>query len=83
MKRIKTIIFATMIATTTMAQGVIDVHSHIITPEFVSALDKEGQITGRGIPLAKIRCGESSEMDGRGGCADIGSDISSPTADIS
>ena len=36
------ILFATMIATATMAQGVIDVHSHIITPEFVSSLEKEG-----------------------------------------
>ena len=33
--RIRTTIIATMIATMTQALGVIDVHSHIITPEFV------------------------------------------------
>ena len=53
MKRIRTLLFATMIATTTMAQGVIDVHSHIITPEFVSALDKEGRLLDEGFPLPK------------------------------
>ena len=53
MKRIMTIIFATMIATSVMAQGVVDVHSHIITPEFVSALDKEGRLMDEGFPLPK------------------------------
>ena len=47
------ILLATMIATTTMAQGVIDVHSHIITPEFVSALENEGRLMGEGFPLPK------------------------------
>ena len=37
----------------TQAQGVIDVHSHIITPEFVSALDKEGRLLDEGFPLPK------------------------------
>ena len=36
-----------------MAQGVIDVHSHIITPEFVSALEKEGRLMDEGFPLPK------------------------------
>ena len=36
-----------------MSQGVIDVHSHIITPEFVSALDKEGTLLDEGFPLPK------------------------------
>ena len=27
-------------ATATMAQGVTDVHSHVITPEFLSALER-------------------------------------------
>ena len=40
-----------MIATATMAQGVVDVHSHIITPEFVSALENEGRLTDEGFPL--------------------------------
>ena len=35
------------------AQGVIDVHSHIITPEFVSALEKEGRLLDEGFPLPK------------------------------
>ena len=36
-----------------MAQGVIDVHSHIITPEFTSALEKEGRLLDEGFPLPK------------------------------
>lgn len=40
-----------MIATATMAQGVIDVHSHIITPDFVSALESEGRQMDEGFPL--------------------------------
>ena len=35
------------------AQGVIDVHSHIITPEFVSALEGEGRLLDEGFPLPK------------------------------
>ena len=53
MKRIRIIIFAMMIATATMAQGVVDVHSHIITPEFVSALESEGRLMDEGFPLPK------------------------------
>ncbi len=40
-----------MMATTMNAQGVIDVHSHIITPEFVSALESEGRLLDEGFPL--------------------------------
>ena len=47
------ILFATMIATATMAQSVIDVHSHIITPEFVSSLENEGRLMDEGFPLPK------------------------------
>ena len=36
-----------------MAQDVVDVHSHIITSEFVSALDKEGRLMDEGFPLPK------------------------------
>ena len=46
-------IVATTIATATMAQGVVDVHSHIITPEFVSALESEGRLMDEGFPLPK------------------------------
>ncbi len=42
-----------ILATTANAQGVIDVHSHIITPEFVSALEKEGRLLDEGFPLPK------------------------------
>ena len=42
-----------MIATGTMAQGVMDVHSHIITPEFLSALEHEGRLMDEGFPLPK------------------------------
>ena len=40
-----------MVTMGAMAQGVIDVHSHIITPEFVSALEKEGRLLDEGFPL--------------------------------
>ncbi len=33
------------------AQGVIDVHSHLITAEFVSALESEGRLMDEGFPL--------------------------------
>jgi len=39
--------------TTVMAQGVIDVHSHIITSEFLSALESEGRLMDEGFPLPK------------------------------
>ena len=42
-----------MIAANVFAQGVIDVHSHIITPEFVSALENEGRLMDEGFPLPK------------------------------
>ncbi len=42
-----------MATTTISAQGVIDVHSHLITPEFVSALESEGRLMDEGFPLPK------------------------------
>ncbi len=36
-----------------LAQGVMDVHSHIITPEFLSALTNEGRLMDEGFPLPK------------------------------
>ena len=42
-----------MVATKGMAQGVIDVHSHIITPEFLSSLKDEGRLMDEGFPLPK------------------------------
>ena len=48
-------VFIAMMAfvSTTMAQGVIDVHSHIITPEFLSSLQEEGRLLDEGFPLPK------------------------------
>ena len=40
-----------MMATNAFAQEVIDVHSHIITPEFRSALQAEGRLLDEGFPL--------------------------------
>ncbi len=47
------LLLSIMAATETMAQGVMDVHSHIITPEFLSALESEGRLTDEGFPLPK------------------------------
>ena len=41
------------LATTAFAQGVIDVHSHIITPELVSSLTSERRLMEEGFPLPK------------------------------
>ena len=42
-----------MIATGIQAQSVMDVHSHIITSEFVSALEQEVRLMDEGFPLPK------------------------------
>ncbi len=42
-----------MATTTISAQDVVDVHSHIITPEFVSSLESEGRLMDEGFPLPK------------------------------
>ena len=42
-----------MMAANGFAQGVIDVHSHIITPEFVYSLENEGRLLDEGFPLPK------------------------------
>ena len=42
---------ALAIAANSFAQGVIDVHSHIITPEFVSSLESENRLMDEGFPL--------------------------------
>ena len=51
--RISLIIIAVFWAMNSFAQGVVDVHSHIITPEFVSALESEGRLMDEGFPLPK------------------------------
>lgn len=42
-----------LMATTNFGQGVMDVHSHIITPEFLSSLENEGRLMDEGFPLPK------------------------------
>ena len=51
--RLLAIIFAMSLATATMVQDVIDVHSHIITTEFLSALEQENRLMDEGFPLPK------------------------------
>ena len=46
-------LMAAFMATKGYAQGVIDVHSHLITPEFLSALENEGRLIDEGFPLPK------------------------------
>ena len=53
MKKNGLLLFAILVAMNTFAQGVMDVHSHIITPEFVSALEQEGRLMDEGFPLPK------------------------------
>jgi len=47
------LLLSMMVATKGIAQGVTDVHSHIITPEFLSALEREGRLLDEGFPLPK------------------------------
>lgn len=47
----KGLLFVSMIATATMAQNVVDVHSHIITADFMTALKNEGRQMDEGFPL--------------------------------
>ena len=51
--KIKCLLIASLMSVTGFAQGVIDVHSHMITPEFVSALEQEGRLMDEGFPLPK------------------------------
>ena len=51
--RYRILFLAVIVAATAFAQAVIDVHSHLIPPEFVSALENEGRIMDEGFPLPK------------------------------
>ena len=51
--RVRVLLLSVMIAANIYAQGVIDVHSHIITPEFLSSLEDEGRLMDEGFPLPK------------------------------
>ncbi len=52
MRKVVTFLIS-MLSATTFAQGVIDVHSHIITPEFISSLEQENRLMDEGFPLPK------------------------------
>ena len=51
--RVRVLLLSVMTAANMYAQGVIDVHSHIITPEFLSSLEDEGRLMDEGFPLPK------------------------------
>ena len=51
--RFRTALLAAIVAATAFAQGVVDVHSHLIPTEFVSALENEGRLMDEGFPLPK------------------------------
>ena len=51
--RVKIALLCLAMAFSAWAQGVIDVHSHIITPGFVSALEAEGRLMEEGFPLPR------------------------------
>lgn len=61
-----------MIAADVLAQGVIDVHSHIITPELLSSLENEGRLMDEGFPVREGRatvirkCNEAGARLGAG-----------------
>ena len=52
-----------MVTMSAMAQRVIDVHSHIITPEFVSALEEEAQLKPRLVVCTDIAPGDIEPDD--------------------
>lgn len=47
----KLTLIALMMATGLMAQGVLDVHSHLITPEYMAVLEQHGAQLDEGFPL--------------------------------
>ncbi len=51
--KVKALLLTIILAANSFAQGVIDVHSHIITPEFVSSLESDGRLMDEGFPLPK------------------------------
>jgi predicted TIM-barrel fold metal-dependent hydrolase/quinol monooxygenase YgiN len=53
MKRFNATIITLVLAATAFAQGMTDVHSHIITDEYVSSLESEGRKMDEGFPLPK------------------------------
>lgn len=67
MKRFKAIFISIMFATTAFSQRVTDVHSHIITPDFIESLEKEGRLMDEGFPMPRYDIGKHlSWMDDAG-----------------
>lgn len=48
-------LLSSMLAANILAQGAIDVHSHIIAPEFLSSLKQEGRLLDEGFPLPEYK----------------------------
>lgn len=46
-------LLTSMLATTAFSQGVIDVHAHLLSTEFIEALKSEGRLMDEGFPLPK------------------------------
>ena len=53
MKRLTIVLICLLSIIDLKAQSLIDVHSHIITPEFLSSLEAEGRLMDEGFPLPK------------------------------
>lgn len=53
--RVRLTLLSSMLAANILAQGAIDVHSHIITPEFLSSLKQEGCLLDEGFPLPEYK----------------------------
>ncbi len=51
--RLRITLISLLFAAMVQAQGIIDVHSHLITSEFVSALEQENRLMDEGFPLPK------------------------------
>ena len=56
--RFRVSLFAIMITATVFSQNAIDVHSHIITTEFLSALEQEGRLMEEGFPIPRYEVSE-------------------------
>ena len=51
MRQLFTACFIILTTITMIGEGVIDVHSHIITPDFLTSLEAEGRLMDEGFPL--------------------------------
>ena len=51
-------IMSIMFAATAFAQRVTDMHSHIITPDFIESLEKEGRLMEEGFPIPRYDIGK-------------------------